>query len=639
MAQTNPSEITETPDILQMLRELMSKNERLFDFDDFYDIWENRDSDIYESINRLPERGGEISVGPIETLPAAVSEFGTSAVSVAGAGSIYQPVMTPNGGVSGFAWVIGTNSSETINGNGRNEKLIGKGGQDILKGNGGYDIASYISSGKGVVADLSSPWVNTNDAAGDRYYSIEGLEGSQHRDILRGDSKDNRIFGLNGNDDLVGHGGNDVYTGGNGYDNFYLDAGADTITDFENNVDTVKLNPGLWGYGNISIAEIASKASVQNGNVVIDFGKGNSITFWGESDINSVLDDLESTNPAKGRITGDLPNPTPPALAIDFDNVDCGSTGSKEFRVDLQNQLGRPYNSKTEGAHRPETWTSKVVEGAGRNGSQGLEVELPGEKLKTGIMSAYRLEGDSEYYASYWLKFESDFEFNGRGGESGGKLPGLAGTGLGEKEGQDGRIPSGGMENMDGTSGFSARMSWGKDGVAELYLYSMDKAQDRYGDEYHLYHSDGTQVSYQAGEWHQIVQHVRMGEGDQIGKDELEIWMDGEQLTIRKFHDGQYNPNRETAGETYEDMKTLEVQFRSDTNIDIDRLSLDTFNGGSSDNYKTGHDASVFIDDIVVSTDPGTVGLNRAAQYMAYEDESAVDSLQQYEHSSAFDII
>ena len=74
---------------------------------------------------------------------------------------------------------------------------------------GGFDFASYSASTAGLTASLADPTINTGEAAGDTYTSIEGLIGSSFNDTLIGDS--NKNF-------LRGGLGADVLNGGAGFD-------------------------------------------------------------------------------------------------------------------------------------------------------------------------------------------------------------------------------------------------------------------------------------------------------------------------------------------------------------------------------------------------------------------------------------
>ena len=62
--------------------------------------------------------------------------------------------------------------------------LIGGGGADALYGGNGFEIASYESATNGVLAHTDDYNQNIGEAAGDTYFSIEGLRGSAFDDQL-----------------------------------------------------------------------------------------------------------------------------------------------------------------------------------------------------------------------------------------------------------------------------------------------------------------------------------------------------------------------------------------------------------------------------------------------------------------------
>jgi len=98
-----------------------------------------------------------------------------------------------------------------------------------LDGGDGDDTASYYSATSRVKVDLENSGLNTGDAYGDTYYSIEDLRGSRYNDILLGNDVNNDIFGREGNDTIRGRGGSDRLFGGAGNDRLYGGEGNDQI--------------------------------------------------------------------------------------------------------------------------------------------------------------------------------------------------------------------------------------------------------------------------------------------------------------------------------------------------------------------------------------------------------------------------
>lgn len=130
-------------------------------------------------------------------------------------------------GMAGNDTLYGHDGNDTLEGGDGNDVLIGGAGADRLSGGNGTDMASYAGAKAGVVASLTKPSINTGDAKGDTYSSIENLTGSSHADRLTGDAKANVIDGGAGNDVLSGGAGNDQLIGGLGFDDLYGGAGSD----------------------------------------------------------------------------------------------------------------------------------------------------------------------------------------------------------------------------------------------------------------------------------------------------------------------------------------------------------------------------------------------------------------------------
>ncbi|MFI0849235.1 calcium-binding protein [Mesorhizobium sp. IMUNJ 23232] len=145
----------------------------------------------------------------------------------------------------------GGGNSRLFGGDG-NDTLMGGTGADYLSGGSGLDRASYASATKAVTVSLANPAINSGDATGDAFNSIENLSGSNYNDNVFGNAANNAINGGAGNDAIKGYTGNDTLTGHKGADIFIFNTALnaatniDTITDLNRVDDTIHVDNALF---------------------------------------------------------------------------------------------------------------------------------------------------------------------------------------------------------------------------------------------------------------------------------------------------------------------------------------------------------------------------------------------------------
>jgi serralysin len=139
-----------------------------------------------------------------------------------------EPALTLSGG-TGSDRLYGAGGNDELYGRGGRDVLHGALGADRLDGGTGIDAATYTGAAAAVVADLLSPRLNTGDAAGDLFVSIENLLGGAYGDTLGGNKAPNVVKGRGGNDTLIGRGGNDSLAGGAGDDLLRGGTGQDVL--------------------------------------------------------------------------------------------------------------------------------------------------------------------------------------------------------------------------------------------------------------------------------------------------------------------------------------------------------------------------------------------------------------------------
>jgi len=203
-------------------------------------------------------------------------------------------------------------------------------------------------------------------------------------------------------------------------------------------------------------------------------------------------------------------------------------------------------------------------------GKNSLKLRYPSD-VQSNLGASWILPSQKQYYLSYWVFFAPNFDFDGSK-LSGGKLPGLGSQGL-----------CSGGDDCDGNNGFTSRYMWRENGKAVLYLYHMDKA-GKYGDDLELIDQNAQVIHFQRGQWHHLVQRVRINDDNQ-SNGEVEVWVDQTKVLSKK-----------------------NLKFVTNEQ-GVDRLYFSTFHGGAGKEWWPSKDVYAYFDDFVISTKAFDVGL------------------------------
>ena len=132
--------------------------------------------------------------------------------------------------LTGIENLTGSVYADILAGGSGDNRLEGLAGADEIDGGPGSDTAAYNRSYAGVSVNLHDGTARGGDAEGDTLVDIENLAGSNHADVLTGDSGENRLEGGRGDDRLTGLGGADELAGGAGDDTLVGQGGADRLS-------------------------------------------------------------------------------------------------------------------------------------------------------------------------------------------------------------------------------------------------------------------------------------------------------------------------------------------------------------------------------------------------------------------------
>ena len=199
--------------------------------------------------------------------------------------------------------LYGEDGNDIIKGEIGNDFLVGGAGigtgiTDQLDGGAGTDTISYYTATAGVTLSLTTGAGTVGEALGDRFISIENVEGSKFNDSTIGDSGANVMSGLSGDDQLYGLDGNNQLYGGDGNDILAVTGNGDNILDGGDGINRFTStgsgkNTIIGGSGNDTITTGAGDDTIYAGNGIniINAGEGNN-TIYGGKDKDTITTGL-----------------------------------------------------------------------------------------------------------------------------------------------------------------------------------------------------------------------------------------------------------------------------------------------------------------------------------------------------------
>ncbi|MDJ0609183.1 MAG: cadherin domain-containing protein [Kiloniellales bacterium] len=158
------------------------------------------------------DSGGTDVSGEVLVNSSTSGDQGSPDVAVLNSGDV---VVTWDGSGSGDSSGVYSHVYQDTRGDGGAEG-------DTLDGGAGTDTASYEGSSAAVTVDLDAGTGIGGDAEADILSNIENLVGSDHNDVLTGDSGINTLWGGEGDDTLTANGGDDTLYGEEGSDLFII---------------------------------------------------------------------------------------------------------------------------------------------------------------------------------------------------------------------------------------------------------------------------------------------------------------------------------------------------------------------------------------------------------------------------------
>lgn len=172
--------------------------------------------------------------------------------------------------------IRGSFLADTLLGSGDDNRFHGMQGDDTIAGRGGFDIVDYRKDADqggrfGVRVDLAKGKARDGFHDKDSLASIEGVRGTNFKDVIRDSKKDNFLEGNGGRDYLFASRGDDYLRGGADEDRFIFvgdNFGFDIISDYEDGIDRIKVENAAT-FQDLVITQDSTRSLITwNGNTI-----------------------------------------------------------------------------------------------------------------------------------------------------------------------------------------------------------------------------------------------------------------------------------------------------------------------------------------------------------------------------------
>jgi Ca2+-binding RTX toxin-like protein len=191
--------------------------------------------------------------------------------------------------------IYGGSGDDHLTGGDKTDTFYADAGDDVLDGSNNFDYVSFETSTAGVTADLGNPNPQDNGALGrDTLRHLEVLKGSQQDDVLTARDGPGGLFGLGGNDLLVGGAASDGLDGGPGVDTASYARSANGVTvelGIDKTQNTGAGNDGLADVENLVGSAYADELTGDDGqNTIVGGGGKDSVSGKGGADELQIRD-------------------------------------------------------------------------------------------------------------------------------------------------------------------------------------------------------------------------------------------------------------------------------------------------------------------------------------------------------------